>query len=348
VLLTHYNLVNNAWSLGEWLKMEPHDRMCVALPLYHCAGCICSSLATLLRGGAVILPSPQYDAEAVLCAIQSERATILGAVPTMLVALLEHPAFDSFDLGSLRVLWTGGSPSPVELMRRVVARTHVPRALVLYGQTEASPLITMAHPLDSVEQCIGTIGRPLVNTEVKIVSTVTGETVSAGEQGELCTRGYQVMNGYDDEPQATERAIDADCWLHTGDLAVMDPDEHFHITGRAKDMIIRGGENLFPAEIEAFLMTHPKVADVCVVGLPDVKLGEAVLAWVRLRAGVSATEREVREYCAGQIAHFKIPQFIRFVDAFPMTVSGKIQRFRIREQEIEERGLQRAAKIKTA
>lgn len=215
----------------------------------------------------MILPSPQFDTEAVLRAIHSERATILGAVPTMLVALLEHPGFDSFDLGSLRVLWTGGSPSPVQLMRRVAARTRVPRAFVLYGQTEASPLITMAHPLDSVEQCLATIGRAAINTEVKIVSTLTGETVPAGEQGELCTRGYHVMKGYDEEPQATARALDSESWLHTGDLAVMDPDEHFHITGRAKDMIIRDGENLFPAEIEAFLMTHPKVADVCVVGL---------------------------------------------------------------------------------
>jgi fatty-acyl-CoA synthase len=222
------------------------------------------------------------------------------------------------------------------------------RTFVLYGQTEASPLITMAHPDDSLDQCISTIGRAALNTEIKIVSPITGETVPIGEQGELCTRGYHVMKGYDDEPEASARTIDEAGWLHTGDLAVMDPDEHFHITGRAKEMIIRGGENLFPAEIEAFLSTNPKIADVCVVGLPDAKLGETVLAWIRLRAGAAATEEEIRDYCSGKIAHFKIPQWIRFVDDFPMTVSGKIQRFRIREQEIEERGLQEVAATKTA
>jgi fatty-acyl-CoA synthase len=348
VLLTHRNLVNNAWSLGEWVKLKPGDRLCMPLPLYHCAGCVCSSLSTLLRGGTLIVPSAQFDARAVLEAIQSERSTLIGAVPTMLVAMLEHPDFDSFDLSSLRLLWTGGSPTPIELMRRVLERMRLPRAFVLYGQTEASPVITMAHPEDSVDQCVGTIGQAALNTEVKIVSPATGLIVRAGEQGELCTRGCHVMKGYDEEPDATARAIDADRWLHTGDLAVMDSDQHFHITGRAKDMIIRGGENLFPAEIEAFLMTHPKIAEICVVGLPDGKLGEAVLAWIRLRAGESASEDEIRQFCSGKIAHFKIPQYIRFVDMFPMTVSGKIQRFRIREQEIEERGLRETARTRTA
>jgi len=236
----------------------------------------------------------------------------------------------------------------VELMRRIRERMRVPRAIIAYGQTESSPAITLAHPEDTVDQCIGTIGRAVLNTEVKIVSVSAGATLPVGEQGELCTRGYHVMKGYDEDPEATARAIDSDGWLHTGDLAVMDADEHFHITGRAKEMIIRGGENLFPAEIEAFLVTHPKVADVCVVGLPDAKLGEAVLAWIRLRTGMPATEEEIRGFCCGKIAHFKIPQYIRFVEAFPMTVSGKIQRFRIRQQEIEERGLQAVAKTKTA
>jgi len=348
VLLTHRNLVNNAWYIGEWENLQPQDRVCVPLPLYHCAGCVCLCLSTLARGAALILPSPQFDAGAGLQAIDSQRCTLIGAVPTMLVAMLEHPRLESFDLSSLRLIWTGGSPCPVELMRRIIERMRVPRVFVLYGQTEASPVITMAHPEDSVDQCISTIGLALPNTEVKIVSTVTGDTLSAGQQGELCTRGYHVMKGYDEEPEATARAIDGEGWLHTGGLAVMDPDQHFHITGRSKDMIIRGGENLFPAEIEAFLMTHPRIADVCVVGLPDRKLGECVAAWVRLRAGMPASEEEIREFCCGKIAHFKIPEYIRFVDSFPMTVSGKIQRFRIREQEIEERGLQELTETKTA
>jgi fatty-acyl-CoA synthase len=348
VLLTHRSLVNNAWGIGGWLSLQAADRVCVPLPLYHCAGCVCSALATLVRGAALILPSPQFDARAVLSVIGSEQVSVIGAVPTMLVVMLEHPEFESFDLSSLRVLWTGGSPCPVELMHRVRERMRVPRSFVLYGQTEASPLITMAHPDDSIEQSISSIGRAILNTEVKIISTISGELLPVGEQGELCTRGYHVMKGYDEEPDATACAIDEDGWLHTGDLAVMDPDEHFHITGRAKDMIIRGGENLFPAEIEAFLVTYPKVAEVCVVGLPDQKLGESVLAWIRLRAGMSASEEEIAEFCHGKIAHFKIPQYIRFVDAFPMTVSGKIQRFRIRELEIEKRGLQEIARVRTA
>ncbi len=348
VLLTHRNLVNNAWVIGEWMGVEPGERVCVPLPLYHCAGCVAGSLCSLTRGATLILPSAQFDARAVLEAIHSERGTLVGGVPTMLVAMLEHPDFESFDLSSLRLLWMGGSPCPVELMRRVKERTRVPRAMVIYGQTEASPLVAMPHPEDSVEQCISTIGCAPLNTEVKIVSTLTGETVLAGTQGELCTRGYHVMKGYDREPEATARAIDPDGWLHTGDLAVMDLNQHLHITGRAKEMIIRGGENLFPAEIEAFLATHPKIADACVVGLPDQKLGEAVLAWIRLRVGTSANQEEIQEFCSGKIAHFKIPQYIRFVEAFPMTVSGKIQRFRIREQEIEERGLRKLANARMA
>ena len=348
VLLTHRNLVNNALILGEWIQTWPEDRICMPLPLYHCAGCVCTSLGTIARGATLILPAPQFDAGATLRAIHAERATVIGAVPTMLVALLEHPEFASFDLSSLRLVWTGGSPCPVELSRRVLEKTRVPRMMVLYGQTEASPLITAAHPDDSLDQCVSTIGRAALNTEVKIVSVATGETLPAGEQGELCTRGYHVMKGYDGEPEATARALDGEGWLHTGDLAVMDPDLHFHITGRAKDMIIRGGENLFPAEIEAFLMSHPGVSDVCIVGLPDPKLGEAVLAWIRPRGDASLTEEEIREFCRGRIAHFKIPEYIRFVTEFPMTVSGKIQRFKIREQEIEQRGLQAVAKARMA
>jgi fatty-acyl-CoA synthase len=348
VLLTHRNLVNNAWLMGAVLHVEQTDRMVLPLPLYHCAGCICGVLTNLERGATVILPSAQFDAGAVLAAIERERANNSGGVPTMLVAMLEHPRFDSFDLSSLESIWTGGAPCPVELMHRVIDRMGVTRLTILYGQTESSPLITMPHPDDAIEAAIRTVGYPLPNTEVRIVSPITGETVAAGEQGELCTRGYHVMKGYDEDPEATARAIDPDGWLHTGDLAVMEPNQRFHITGRSKEMIIRGGENLFPAEIEAFLATHPKIAEAYVVGLPDAKLGESVLAWIRLRAGESATEDEIRAHCEGRIAHFKIPQYFRFVDAFPLTVTGKVQKFRIRQQEIRERGLEELARIRTA
>jgi fatty-acyl-CoA synthase len=348
VLLTHRNLVNNAWLMTEWLGIAPADRMVMPLPLYHCAGCVCGALAMLVRGATVILPSAQFDAGAALEAIHHERATRSGGVPTMLVAMLEHPRLDTFDLSSLKSLWTGGSPCPVELMKRVMDRMHVGEVCVLYGQTESSPIITMAHPDDPTEVRINTVGCALLNTEVKIVSPITGETVPLGEQGELCTRGYLVMKGYDQEPEATARAIDRDGWLHTGDLATMEANSHFHITGRAKEMIIRGGENLFPAEIEAYLVTHPKIAEAYVIGLPDAKLGESVLAWIRLRAGASATEEEIRAFCEGKIAHFKIPQYFRFVDAFPMTVTGKVQKFHIRQQEIRARGLEELAKAKMA
>jgi len=344
VLLTHRNLVNNAAFTGAWTGVTPGDRVCMPLPLYHCAGCICGALSTLERGATLILPSAQFDAGAALEAAHRERCTRIGGVPTMLVAMLEHPEFEKFDLRSLQSVWTGGAPCAVELMRRVRDRMGVRRVLVLYGQTESSPLITMPHPDDPPELCLTSIGCPMPATEVKIVSPLTGETLPVGEQGELCTRGYHVMKGYDEEPEATARAIDDDGWLHTGDLGTMEMNEHFHITGRAKEMIIRGGENLFPAEIEAFLATHPQIAEAHVVGLPDAKLGETVVAWVRLRAGAPATEAEIRAFCQGKIAHFKVPQYFRFVDAFPMTVTGKVQKFRIRQQEIQERGLEALAK----
>ena len=348
VLLTHRSLVNNAAYTNRWTGVMPEDRVCMPLPMYHCAGCICGTLSTLECGATLILPSAQFDAGAALRAADEERCTRIGGVPTMLVAMLEHADFGRFDLSRLKSVWTGGAPCAVELMRRVMDRMGVPRVLVMYGQTESSPLITMPHPDDSPELCMSTIGCPMPNTEVKIVSPVSGETVPAGEQGELCARGYLLMQGYDQEPEATARAIDAEGWLHTGDLATMEPNAHFHITGRAKEMIIRGGENLFPAEIEAFLATHPAIAEAHVVGLPDAKLGETVLAWIRLRAGARATEAEIRAFCGGRIAHFKVPQYFRFVDAFPMTVTGKVQKFRIRQQEIRERGLEELARTRTA
>jgi len=348
VLLTHRNLVNNAWLIGQRVKMTAQDRICVPVPLYHCFGCVIGSLVAVVTGAALILPAAQFDPLATLQAVHAERATAIYGVPTMFIAELEHPEFGRFDLTSLRTGIMAGAPCPIEIMKRVVDQMHCREMTIAYGQTEASPVVTLSQVDDPLELRVSTVGCALPNTEVKIVSTDTGETVPAGQQGELCARGYLVMKGYDQEPEATCRAVDPDGWLHTGDLAAMQPDGYYRITGRAKEMIIRGGENIYPREIEEFLYANPKIADVQVVGLPDRKLGETVLAWIRLRAGETATEQEIREFCRGRIAHFKIPQHIRFVDSFPLTVTGKVQKFRIREQEIRQRGLEQVAKIETA
>ena len=346
VLLTHRNLLNNAAVIGEGMKITERDRICSPVPLYHCFGCVIGSLAAVFSGATLILPAPTFEPLATMEAIQAERATTIYGVPTMFIAQLEHPEFKRFDFSSLRTGVMAGAPCPIEVMKRVVHEMHCPEMTIMYGQTESSPVITMSAVDDDLEHRVSTVGRACPNTEVKIASLETGETVSAGVQGELCTRGYLVMKGYDQEPEATKRAVDEDGWLHTGDLATMRPDEYFRVTGRAKDMIIRGGENIYPRELEEFLYTHPKVADVQVVGLPDAKLGETVAAWIRLKE--PATEDEIREFCRGKIAHFKIPQYIRFVEEFPMTVTGKIQKFKIREVEIRERGLEAAARVETA
>ena len=345
VLLTHRNVLNNAHIIAGGLKVTEKDRIVVPVPLYHCFGCVIGTLVCVVSGATLILPGATFDALSTLQAIHEERATAIYGVPTMFIAELEHPDFNTFDFGSLRTGLMAGAPCPVEVMKRVARDMRCRGMTVGYGQTESSPVITMSSVDDSLERRVSTIGQACTNTEVKIVSP-SGDTVSTGEQGELCTRGYLVMKGYDQELEATRRAIDEDGWLHTGDLATMDIHEYFRITGRAKDMIIRGGENVYPREVEEFLHTHPKVAEVQVVGLPDVKLGEIVAAWIRLKA--PAGEDEIREFCCGRIAHYKIPQYIRFVDAFPMTVTGKVQKFRIREIEIEDRGLQEAANIRTA
>ena len=345
VLLTHRNVLNNAAFIAEGMRISENDRIAVPVPLYHCFGCVIGSLVSVVTGATMIFPAATFDALATLEAIQEERATAIYGVPTMFIAELEHPAFATFNFSSLRTGIMAGAPCPVEVMRRVWSEMHCEGMTVGYGQTESSPVITMSAIHDSLERRVSTVGNACANTEVKVVSA-SGETVPVGEQGELCTRGYLVMKGYDQELDATRRAIDEDGWLHTGDLATMDSDECFRITGRAKDMIIRAGENVYPREIEEFLHTHPKVAEVQVVGLPDTRLGETVVAWIRLRE--PAAEEEILEFCRGRIAHFKVPQYIRFVDGFPMTVTGKVQKFRIREIEIRDRGLEDAARIQTA
>jgi fatty-acyl-CoA synthase len=342
VLLTHRNIVNNGLLIAGRLAATEHDRICVPVPLYHCFGCVIGSMVCLTTGAAMILPAARFDALATLRAISAERATAIYGVPAMFIAELEHPDFRNSDCRALRTGIMAGAPCPIEVMKRVVSDMHCAGMTIAYGQTESSPVITMSRVDDDLDRRVSTVGSVLPATEMKVVSP-SGATLHAGEQGELCTRGYLVMRGYDQDPEATAHAVDPDGWLHTGDLATMREDGYLKITGRAKDMIIRGGENISPREIEEFLHTHPAIAEVQVVGVPDLKLGEAVAVWVRLRAGAAATEEDIRAFCRGRIAHFKIPQYIRFVDAFPMTVSGKVQKFRMREQEIHERNLQPVA-----
>jgi fatty-acyl-CoA synthase len=348
VMLTHRNLVNNGYAMSLCLRMTCDDRICAPVPLYHCFGSVIGTMVSLVTGAALILPAPQFDARATLEAVDAERATAIYGVPTMFIAELEHPDFGSFDLTSLSKGVMAGSPCPIEVMRRVVSQMHCREMTIIYGQTESSPAITMSRVDDPLELRVTTVGCALPNTEVKIVSPQTGETQPVGQMGELCTRGYLVMKGYDEDPEATAAAVDGGGWLHTGDLALMHENGYFSFRGRAKDTIIRGGENIYPREVEEFLHTHPQVADVYVMGLPDAHLGETVLAWIQLKPGETASEEQVRDFCRGKIAYFKIPQYIRFVDAFPMTVTRKVQKYLIREQEIRERGLGGVADIETA
>jgi fatty-acyl-CoA synthase len=348
VLLTHRNLVNNGLVMAMGMKISERDRICVPVPLYHCFGCVIGVMVSLVSGATMILPSPQFDALATLEAIAAERATAVYGVPTMFIAELEHPEFARFDLTSLRTGVMAGSPCPIEIMRRVVTDMHVPELTIVYGQTESSPAITMSSAGDPLELRVSTVGAVLPNTEVKIISRETGETVPVGEIGELCARGYLVMKGYDGLPEATAEAVDSDGWLHTGDLALMQPNGYFRMRGRAKETIIRGGENIYPREVEEYLHHHPKISDVYIFGVPDRRLGETVGAWIRLKPGVEATEDEIRDFCRGKIAYFKVPQYIRFVDSFPMTVTNKVQKYLMRDHEIRERNLHAAAAVATA
>ncbi len=348
VLLTHRGLVNDGLGISIALRASSEDRICAPVPLYHCFGSVIGSMVCVVSGATQILPSAQFDALATMQAVHRERATIVYGVPTMFVAELEHPQFDSFDFSSLRKGVMSGAPCPIELMKRAAARMHIERMTIPYGQTEASPVITMSSVDDPFENRVTTIGTPLANVEVKIVDPETRQDLPIGAQGELCTRGFLVMKGYDADPEGTQAVIDEEGWLHTGDLAVMRPDGYFSFKGRAKDTIIRGGENIYPREVEDFLYTNPKVADAYVVGLPDAKLGETVLAWIQLKTGEQATVEEIRDFCRGKIAYFKVPQYVRFVDSFPQTITKKVQKFLIREQEIRERGLEEVANRATA
>jgi fatty-acyl-CoA synthase len=347
VMLTHRNQVNNGKMLAGGMRYTERDRICVPVPMYHCFGCVIGTMSALASGAAVILPNWTFDPQATLRAVQAERATSLYGVPAMFIAELGLPDFQTYDLSSLRTGMMAGAPCPVEVMKRVICEMHCSELTIGYGQTESTPVVTMSEADDPVEVRVSTVGKALPCTEMRIASVLDGETVPVGEQGEVCARGYMVMKGYDDELGATARAIDAEGWLHTGDLGLMREDGYIHLTGRAKDMIIRGGENVYPREVEEFLYTNPTVAEVQVVGIPDERLGEVVAAWIRLKTGTSSTQAEIQEFCKGKIAYFKIPQYVRFVEHFPMTVTGKIQKFRIREFETKERGLEKVAKRET-
>lgn len=334
VMLTHNNIINNALNIAECMNLTYKDRMCIPVPFFHCFGCVLGTM-TCLTVGATMVPVQEFDVLSVLRAVEQERCTALHGVPTMFIAELNHPEFENFDLSSLRTGIMAGSPCPIEVMKKVVDQMGVNEITIVYGQTESSPGITQTRITDSLDIRVTTVGRALPNVDVKIIDPVTGEEVPPGTQGELCTKGYHVMKGYYKNSEATAMAIDGSGWLHTGDLAVMDEKGYCRITGRLKEMIIRGGENVYPLEIEEFLYTHPKVMDVQVVGVPDPKYGEEVMAWIRLKEGEEATEEEMKEYCKGKIARFKIPRYIQFCEEFPMTASGKIQKFKLRQQALD-------------
>ena len=328
--LTHFNIVNNAFFCGEGMRLGPDDRVCIPVPLYHCFGMVIGVLAAMTHGAASVFPGEGFEPLAVLETVASERCTALLGVPTMFIAELEHPRFREFDLSSLRTGIMAGSPCPIAVMRRVIAEMHMPEVTIAYGMTETSPVSFQSGHDDPLERRVGTVGRVHPHVQVKIIDT-HGRVTPRGIPGELLTRGYSVMRGYWDDPDRTREAIDEGGWMHTGDLALIDEEGYCNIVGRVKDMIIRGGENISPREIEEFLYRHPAVFDVAVVGVPDPKYGEAVCACIRLRDGIMVTEEEIREFCRGAIAHYKVPRYVRFVESFPLTISGKVQKFLIRE-----------------
>ena len=347
-VLSHHNIVNNALLVAECMRIAPGDRICVPVPFYHCFGMVMGNMAAVLKASTIVIPAPHFDALRTLEAVAEERCTALYGVPTMFRAELEHPEFDRFDLRSLRTGIMAGSPCPIQLMKRVVAEMHCPEITIAYGQTESSPVITQTTTDDPIELRVTTVGRALPHTEIKIIDPAAGKIVPRGTQGELCTRGYCVMKGYYNNEQATRAAVDPDGWLHTGDIAVMREDGYCRIAGRVKDMIIRGGENIYPREIEEFLYTCPGISEVQIVGIPSAKYGEEVAAWVKLQPGAALSAEEIRAFCSGKIASFKIPRYVKMVNEFPMTVTGKIQKFRMREIMIHELGLDETDRIETA
>jgi fatty-acyl-CoA synthase len=340
--------VNDGQFLAQGFHYTEQDKIVMPMPFFHCYGCVIGTMSALNSGAALILPNWTFEARTTLKAVQDERGTSVYGVPAMYVAEFGLPDFASFDLTSLRTGMMSGAPCPIELMKRVLNEMHCRELVIAYGQTETSPVCTMSDASDSIEIRVNTVGRAMPQTEIRIVSRETGQTLPIGEQGEICVHGFTLMKGYDGDPEGTAQVIKEDGWLYTGDLGIMHEDGCIHLTGRSKDVIIRGGENIYPREVEEFLYTHPKVGEAQVVGIPNARLGEIVAAWVRLKPGVEATEEEIKEFCQGQIAYYKIPEHIRFVTDFPATLSGKIQKYKIREFEIEARGLQSVANAATA
>lgn len=342
--LSHRNILNNAFFVGEGMGLKPGDRLLIPVPLYHCFGMVMGNLACIVHGAAMIYSSEGYEPLAVLKAVEAEKCTGLHGVPTMFIAELEHPEFDRFNLSSLRTGVMAGSPCPIEVMKKVIDRMYMKQVGIGYGMTETSPVSFQTAMNDPLERRVSTVGRVQPHLEVKIVDE-SGNTVPRGAPGELCTRGYSVMIGYWNDPEKTAEAVDAEGWMHTGDLATIDDEGYCNIVGRIKDMVIRGGENVFPREIEEYLFRHPKIEDVQVIGVPDPKYGEEICAWIKLRKGETSSREEIVEFCKGQIAHFKIPRYVKFVDGFPMTVTGKIQKFEMRKAMMAELNL---AEQKTA
>ncbi len=340
--LTHHNIINNAYFSGERMAFSWADRLCIPVPMYHCFGMVLGTLLCVAHGATMVLPSAGFDPGTALHAVSRERCTAIHGVPTMFIAELEHEDFASLDLGSLRTGIIAGAPCPIELMHRLIEEMHLTEITIAYGMTETGPVSFQTRTTDSLERKVGTVGQALPHTEIKIVNE-ENRVVAAGTSGELLTRGYCVMPGYWEDEEKTAATIDDAGWLHSGDMAVLDVQGYCQIVGRLKDMLIRGGENIFPREIEEFLFQHPKVDQAEVIGVPDPKFGEEICAWIKLKPGVTSTPEEMREFCRDKIAHYKIPRYILFVDEFPMTITGKVQKFKMREQTIEQLGLEQSA-----
>jgi fatty-acyl-CoA synthase len=346
--LSHHNILNNGFFIGEGLRLSERDRVCIPVPFYHCFGMVLGNLACTTHGSCMVIPGEGYEPLAAMETVQAERCTALYGVPTMFIGELDHPRFSEFDFSSLRTGIMAGSPCPVEVMRKVQSQMHMPEVTICYGMTETAPVSTQSAIDDPLDKRVSTVGRIHPHVEIKIVDPANNEIVPRGQSGELCTRGYSVMLGYWNNPDATAQAIDVARWMHTGDLATMDDEGYVNIVGRIKDMIIRGGENIYPREIEEFLYGHPDVNDVQVIGVPSERYGEEVMAWVKLREGATANEEALVAFCRGRIATYKIPRYWKFVDGFPMTVTGKIQKFKMRETAVHDLGLQQAAAVATA
>jgi fatty-acyl-CoA synthase len=348
VVLSHHSIMNNGYIIGEGMGFTPRDRLCIPVPFYHCFGMVLSNLACVTHGSTMVLPSPAFDAGEVLKTIQDEKCTALHGVPTMFIAELAHPDFPRYSMKTLRTGIMAGSPCPIEVMKEVAKKMNMTDIVIVYGQTETAPGVTMTTTKDPLERRVSTVGKLFPHTELKFIDQKTLKIVPRGEIGEICARGYMTMKCYYNNPNATHATLDHNGWNHTGDLGTIDDEGYVKIVGRLKDMVIRGGENIYPREIEEFLHHHPKIADVYVIGVPDVKYGEELAAWVKVAPGQALTEEEVKEFCRGKIAHFKIPRYVRFTDNFPVTISGKIQKFKMREISVKELNLEAAEKIETA